>query len=75
MPQSGGGGHGGYNGVATSGLANTGGGGGGGHHGSAAGSGGSGFIGIRADYVFNASSCWDLRSVFRQIKNGDWEAG
>jgi len=73
LPQGGGGGHGGYNGVATSGIANTGGGGGGGHHSSAAGSGGSGFVGIRADLVFTGSSVWDLRTVFRKIKNGDWQ--
>lgn len=63
--------------VAQSGTANTGGGGGGCSIGTPAantssGAGGSGVVIIKEPEAIGASSIWDLRQVFRQVKAGDW---
>jgi hypothetical protein len=55
------------------GTANTGGGGGGGSGNlGLGGNGGSGVVIIKEPEITLASSCWDLRSVFRQVKAGNW---
>jgi hypothetical protein len=73
---AGGGGNGNPAPSGSSGLAgssNTGGGGGGGSGNlGLGGNGGSGVVIIKEPELFIASSCWDLRTVFRQIKAGNW---
>ena len=60
----------------TAGTANTGGGGGGAMHASYpppnGAAGGSGVVIVKEDAATAASSCWDLRQVYRQVKAGDW---